>query len=331
MIRRFFLGLVLSLLLVLTAVLLLARHALEQRGPILDPPRELIIADGERLGAIATRLKDKEILVNTDAFMALARWRGSDRQVRSGVYDFPGGATAGEVLDALVEGPQRVRLVSIPEGWTVDQIAEKLDAAGLGSAARYRELAADAAFVASLGVPAKHLEGYLFPDTYSFGDAPEPEDVLRRMSERFFEVFDPALQQEARERGLSVHEITTLASIVESEAAVAEERALISAVFHNRLRRGMPLQADPTVLYGVKGRSRPIRKSDLKRKTAYNTYVIRGLPPGPIANPGRASLVAAVRPTPGARALYFVARNDRTHVFSETLREHSRAVRKYQR
>lgn len=330
MIRRALGVLLVVVLLCLTTSVLLVRSALEARGPRLESPEPVRIRDGESLPKIAKTLEKKKVLVRPEAFLLLARWRRVDRQVRSGVYEFEGGATAGEVLEALVSGPQKFELVSFPEGWTADRIALRLEASGLGPAQRYRELARDPEFARSLGVPADGLEGYLFPDTYSFGESPTPEEVLGRMTARFFEVFDASLRQAAEARGLTVHEATTLASIVETEAAIASERPLISAVFHNRLALGMPLQADPTVLYGT-GRSKPIRRSDLSRATPYNTYVIRGLPPGPIANPGRASLEAAVHPTPGAKALYFVARNDRSHEFNETLAAHTKAVKKYQR
>ncbi|MDG2306560.1 MAG: endolytic transglycosylase MltG [Candidatus Binatia bacterium] len=331
MTRRILGALLIAPLLGLTAILLVVRHTLEERGPRLDVPAAISIGDGESLPAIAARMQQRGVLVRPEAFLALARWRQVDRQVRSGVYEFEGGATAGEVLEALVSGPQRFELVSIPEGWTAERIALRLEAAGLGSAEHYQELAANPDFAASLGVSAGGLEGYLFPDTYSFGDDPTPEEVLGRMTARFFEVFDESLHAAAEAKGLTPHEAITLASIVETEAAIASERPLISAVFHNRLKRGMPLQADPTVLYGVPGRTKPIRRSDLKRATPYNTYVIRGLPPGPIANPGLASLEAAVYPTKGTKALYFVARNDRSHEFNQSLSAHTRAVRKYQR
>ena len=321
---------VVALLLLLCGALFSLRQAMELRAPPVAPQR-ITVADGESLSKIATRLQSKGILTDRRVFLLLARWRSMDRQIRSGSYDFSGNATAGEVLDALVSGPQSLDFVSIPEGWTAEQIAVRLEAAGLGKASRYRELIIDPEFSASLGVPADRLEGYLFPDTYSFGPSPNPEDVLRRMTERFFEVFGAELESQAVSLSLSPHEIVTLASIVEAEAAVASERPRISAVFHNRLRLGMPLQADPTVLYGVEGRQKPIRRSDLKRKTPYNTYVIRGLPPGPIANPGLAALRATVAPTPDSKDLYFVARNDRTHVFSKSLAAHTRAVRRYQR
>jgi len=263
MVRRTLGALAIVFLLGLVGALLVVRSALERRAPLLEQPRAVRIEDGETLATISDRLRREGVLAEPRAFLALARWRGVDRQVRSGVYEFAGGATAGEVLDTLVNGPQRFELVSIPEGWPTDRIALRLEAAGLGPAARYRELAEDPAFAASLGVPADRLEGYLFPDTYSFGDDPNPADVLRRMTARFFAVFDEDLRRAARERGLSLHEAVTLASIIEAEAAIGSERPLISAVFHNRLARGMPLQADPTVLYGVAGRSKPIRKSDL--------------------------------------------------------------------
>ena len=331
MMRRVLGVLWIGILLGSAGAVLLVRSALEQRGPELDEVVAVRIGDGDTLPSIAAKLQEKRVLAQPRAFLALARIRGQDRSVRSGVYEFSGGATASDVLEALVSGPQRFELVSIPEGWNADRIADRLEAAGLGSAERFRELATDPSFARGLGVPADRLEGYLFPDTYSFGEAPTPEDVLSRMVGRFFEVFDDDLRTAAEERGLTVHAAVTLASIVEMEAAVASERALISAVFHNRLARGMPLQADPTVLYGVPGRSKPIRKSDLRRATPYNTYVIRGLPPGPIANPGRAALEAAVQPAPDTKTLYFVARNDRTHEFNENLRDHTRAVRRYQR
>ncbi len=330
MIRRILGTLLIALLLALTGGALVARHTLEQRGPKLASPEAVSIGDGAMLPEIASQLEHRGILVQPEIFLALARWRRVDRHVRSGVYEFEGGATAGEVLQALVSGPQRFELISIPEGWSANRIAERLEAAGLGPTERYLELASDPEFAASLGVSANGLEGYLFPDTYSFGENPTPQEVLGRMTARFFEVFDESLREAAAARGLTPHEAITLASIVEAEAAIASERPLISAVFHNRLTRGMPLQADPTVLYGT-GRPKPIRRSDLKRATPYNTYVIRGLPPGPISNPGLASLEAAVHPTPGAKALYFVARNDRSHEFNETLAAHTRAVRKYQR
>lgn len=331
MVRRILGAVAVVLCLAAVLGLMVVRAELERRSPVFDPPQVVRVADGEPLPALAKRLGEQGVLASPLAFRALARWRGEDRRVRSGLYELGGNATAADVLDALVRGPQKLELVSFPEGWTVERIALRLEAAGLGPAERYRELAEDPTFAAALGVPAPRLEGYLFPDTYSFGDDPTPAEVLGRMTARFHEVTGEPYGRAAAEAGLTLHQAVTLASLVEAEAAVPQERARIAAVFHNRLERGMRLQTDPTVLYGVPGRTPPIRQSDLDRETPYNTYVIPGLPPGPIANPGLSSLDAAVHPLEGTRALYFVARADRTHQFSETLEAHVRAVRQHQR
>lgn len=301
------------------------------RSPAFSPPLVVAVERGEPFAALARTLEEVGAIADARLFTLLARSRGDDRRVRSGEYEIAGGNTAPELLEALVSGKQRLRLVTIPEGLTVVETAVLLEQAGFGTVERFLALAADAAFVASLGVPGSGLEGYLFPDTYAFDGATTPEQIVRTMTERFREMFSPDLVQAAAERGLTIAEAVTLASLVEKEAAVADERTLISAVFHNRLARGMPLQSDPTVLYGVSGGDGRIRAADLVRETPYNTYVIRGLPPGPIANPGRASLEAAVRPAPGVTALYFVSRNDRTHEFNDTLAAHQRAVNRYQR
>lgn len=301
------------------------------RSPVFDPPLVVEVRRGEAFLSLARRLADADAIADARLFTLLARYRGDDRRVRSGEYELAGNATGPDVLDALVSGKQRLRLVTVPEGLTLEQIALVFERAGFGDVARFRALAKDQTFLAQLGLPVPRLEGYLFPDTYALESGTTPEEIVRRMTARFREMFTPELAQAASARGLTVDQAVTLASIVEKEAAIADERPTISAVFHNRLKRGMPLQADPTVLYGVEGSDGRIRSADLTRATPYNTYVIAGLPPGPIANPGRASLEAAVRPADGVTALYFVARNDRTHEFNDTLAGHNRAVNRYQR
>jgi UPF0755 protein len=315
----------------LLAAALVAHAAWFWRSPTFDPPLVVEVRRGEPFLSLARRLADTDAIADARLFTLLARYRGDDRRVRSGEYELAGNATGPEVLDALVSGKQRLRMVTIPEGLTLEQIALLFERAGFGDVARYRALAQDEAFVATLGLPVPRLEGYLFPDTYAFESGATPEEIIGRMTARFREMFTPELAAAAEERGLTVDQAVTLASIIEKEAAIADERPTISAVFHNRLKRRMPLQADPTVLYGVEGSDGRIRSADLARATPYNTYVIPGLPPGPIANPGRASLAAAVRPAPGVTALYFVARNDRTHEFNDTLADHNRAVNRYQR
>jgi UPF0755 protein len=310
----------------------LAYHAaFVWRSAPFAPPLVVAVKRGEPFPALARRLRAAGAIADARVFTLLARVRGDDRRVRSGEYELSGGATGAEVLAALVSGKQRLHLVTIPEGLTLDEIAAIYERAGFGDAERFRALAQDHDFVAGLGLPVARLEGYLFPDTYAFESETTPDEIVRRMTARFREVFTPELAQAASEHGLTVDQAVTLASIVEKEAAVPEERPRISAVFHNRLRRGMPLQSDPTVLYGVSGGDGRIHSADLVRATPYNTYVIPGLPPGPIANPGLASLQAAVRPEPGETALYFVARNDRTHEFNDSLAAHQKAVDRYQR
>ncbi|MBM4243602.1 MAG: endolytic transglycosylase MltG [Deltaproteobacteria bacterium] len=305
--------------------------AIAWRSPAFAPPLVVEVRRGEPFLALARRLADAGAIADARLFVLLARWRGEDRHVRSGEYELSGNATGPEVLAALVSGKQRLRMVTIPEGLNLDEIAQLLERAGFGPADRFRALATKPEFIATLGLPAPRLEGYLFPDTYAFEGGAAPEEIVTRMAARFREVFTADLAQAAAARALTVDQAVTLASIVEKEAAVAAERPTISAVFHNRLKRGMPLQSDPTVLYGVPNTDGRIRSADLVRATPYNTYAIPGLPPGPIANPGRASIEAAVRPAEGVTALYFVARNDRTHEFNDTLAAHNRAVNRWQR
>jgi UPF0755 protein len=186
----------------------------------------------------------------------------------------------------------------------------------------------DVHLLREFALPATGVEGYLFPDTYAFAPLAEPADIVRTMLARFRQ-HSRALEAQRAAAGLSEVEMVTLASVIERETGQADERRLISGVFHNRLRLGMPLQSDPTVLYGRSASSGPITRIDLGDRSPYNTYVHRGLPPGPIANPGRAALEAAVAPA-ATRALYFVSRNDGSHEFSDTLDAHNRAVRQFQ-
>ncbi|HZR83844.1 MAG TPA: endolytic transglycosylase MltG [Candidatus Binatia bacterium] len=306
---------------------------LARRAPELPAPAVVDVAQGQRLSAIAAELEEAGVVRDAHLFALLARARGLDRRIRTGKYEMPGGQTPSEVLDALAFGRRRLFMVTIPEGLTVDEIALLLESAELGPASGFRALARDPEFVRSLALPGdpSNLEGYLFPDTYAFRTSAPAEETLGRMARRFAEVFAGEIAEAASAIGLTAHQAVTLASLIEKEAAVERERPMISAVFHNRLRLGMPLQSDPTAVYGVEGHAGPVTHADLERDTPHNTYRIAGLPPGPIASPGRASLEAAVHPAPGMRALYFVARRDRTHEFSDTLAEHQRAVQRWLR
>jgi UPF0755 protein len=215
-----------------------------------------------------------------------------------------------------------------PEGATVQELARTLEAEGLAGAAEVMQTARDSRVLAALGVAAPSLEGYLFPDSYRFTRGMTSEEMLARMVQHLRAKLGPELQLRAQARGLSINELLTLASIVEREAIAPEERPIIAAVFWNRLRRGMPLQADPTVQYAVAKERRALKRADLQADHPYNTYRHAGLPPGPIASPGLSAIEATLDPAPVAY-LYFVAMDDRRHHFSTTVQEHNAAVARY--
>ncbi len=278
--------------------------------------------------AIAELLKREGIIQNRFLFLLFTMLRGSSDRLKAGEYEFTPSMGLLDVIRILEEGRVLVHKVTIPEGSTVWQIATLLDEEGLVERERFLELTMDTG-VASYYVPeADTLEGFLFPDTYYFIKGVTGEEIIETIIQRFFRTFTSEDELRARKLGMSVYQIVTLASIIEKEAVVDREKAIIAGVFYNRLRRGMRLQADPTVLYGKKHRGR-ITRRDLRTKHPYNTYVQDGLPPGPIANPGEAALKAALHPA-RVSYLYFVSKNDGTHHFSQTLKEHNRAVRKYQ-
>jgi UPF0755 protein len=308
------------------AAFLAARPA----GAAGESPRVVVIPWGAGARQIAGVLADGGVIRSRWAFLALAAVRGNLRLLKPGEYAFAMPASLPEVEAALAEGRTVTHLVTVPEGFTLREVAARLSSAALADADRIQALALDEAFIRSVGLDAPSLEGYLFPDTYRLSKGIPEEDILRRMVGRFHEVFGGPEEGRAQALGLDRHAIVTLASIIEKEARVEEERRLISAVFHNRLRRQMPLQADPSILYSYPERRGRLTQADLRRPDLYNTYTKPGLPPGPIANPGRASLQAALDPAP-VDHLYFVARQDGTHAFSRTLAEHERAVRRYQR
>jgi UPF0755 protein len=299
-------------------------------GPSSVGPVLLGVAEGERFEDIARALERLGVIRSAGAFRLWARLRGRDRGVSWGDYVLQPPMSPMEVLDRLALPPDPVGRITIPEGLTVAETATLLESHGHGPAARFEAILQDPAFLDRSGLPATGAEGYLFPDTYVFPSTMTPERILEAMVVRFRREFEAAVGNRHRVLGLTPHELVTLASLIEEEAARPEERREISAVFHNRLRIGMRLQSDPTVIYGRRDGDRSISRSDLQRPTPHNTYVVAGLPATPIANPGRGSLEAAADPAPGD-ALYFVARGDGSHVFSRSLAEHNAAVDRYQR
>ncbi len=294
--------------------------------------RVVVIPPGKSFHDIARILEENGIIRDRRSFYLLARVEGSVSKVKAGEYEVHTAMTPRAVLSKLVRGEVIQYPVTIPEGFNIYQVADVLEQAKVCSRKIFLEKASDSLFIHSLGINEDSLEGYLFPDTYNFPKGYGEEQVIHQMVARFKTVFSP-LATKAEKMGLSRRDVVILASMVEKEAVDDQERRLISAVFHNRLIRGMALQSDPTAIYGVKERMGPdgrISREDLLRLTPYNTYVVNGLPKGAIANPGLKSLQAVLYPA-DVSYLYFVAKNDGTHYFSSTLEEHNSAVARYQR
>lgn len=288
------------------------------------------VPKGMGFGRLPGHLAAYGVVSHPEALRLYLRLAPPTATLKAGEYALTGAMTPAALLERVTSGRVVLRPFTVPEGLTVAEIAALVEAKGLAPASAVLRLARDPGFIGSLAIDAESLEGYLFPETYHFAKGAEAEDILRAMVGRFLAVYDDAFVRRAEALGLSQREAVTLASIIEKETGVASERPRISAVFHNRLKKNMRLQSDPTVIYGLPDFDGNLRRENLRTPTAYNTYVIAGLPPGPIANPGEESLRAALWPAED-RALYFVSKGDGSHVFSESLDAHNRAVSRYQR
>jgi len=290
--------------------------------------REVRIPEGSSYMEGLGLLEKSRIIDGRTFLLFLGKITGNEKQLKPGYYNLSASMSPIEIFDTLIKGSNIQFTVTIPEGSTLKQIKKNFTEIGLMEDESWG-LVNDSDFISGLGIDAPSLEGYLYPDTYKFPKGTDPETVLRRMVKRLDEIFDGSLQKRAAELDITMNEVLTLASIIEKEAVLDIERPIISGVYHNRLKKKMRLQADPTVLYGLERNEKRIRYRDLKRETPYNTYVIRGLPPGPIASPGIKSIRAALYPD-DVDYLFFVSKNDGTHQFSRTNKEHSRAVALYQ-
>jgi UPF0755 protein len=281
---------------------------------------------------IGERLVSSGVIRDMPTFRTALWMSHKGRVLKAGEYRFDRAMTPFEIIDKMARGDVFVITVTFPEGHTIAEMAKIFEAHGLGTAASFVEAASDASLIRDLDPSAKDLEGYLFPETFALPRRTDASKLVHMMVARFEKVFTPELRQAAAARNLTVRQVVTLASIVEKETAKADERPLVAAVYATRLRIGMPLQCDPTVIYGLVRAGRydgNLHKDDLSFDSPYNTYRYPGLPPGPIASPGRASLEAAVHPA-DADYLYFVSRNDGSHAFARTLEEHNANVQKYQ-
>ncbi len=280
---------------------------------------------------VAQILREKNIISSEHAFRWALWFKGAEREIRGGSVRLTPPLSLNELINQLRQKRPPLVRIQIQEGRPSWQIFRKISRELNISRDSLRNLYQKKLFIRQLGLETNTLEGYLFPDTYFISMDAGPREVLRQFVERFQQIKrQNRLETKAQKHELSLHEAVILASIIEREARIARERSLVSAVYHNRLERGVPLQADPTLLYPHRNYDAPITHSMLKNKNSYNTYEYSGLPPGPISNPGEGSLRASVEPA-DVPYLFFVSRGDGSHVFSETLEQHEKAVKKYQR
>jgi len=332
--KRFFIWVLLPLVIVVGAFV--AWVALGEVQPYKGYAGEEQFVDippGSGPGAIGRRLADAGVIRDTLTFRIELLRSGSGRHLQAGEYRFDKPMTVKDVIAKLAHGDVYLLPITFREGLTIRDMAAVYESKGFGSAAEFRTAAADASLVHDLDPAAKDLEGYLFPNTYNMPRHSTPAQLVARMVAGFERVLTPELRAAAESRGLSVRELVTLASIVEKETGKPEERPLVAAVYANRLKIGMGLQCDPTVIYALERVNRyngNLTRDDLQFDSPYNTYRYRGLPPGPIAAPGRASLESAANPA-DVPYLYFVSRGDGSHVFATTLDEHNRNVYEYQK
>ena len=294
------------------------------------PSKVVVIPNGATFQHVAALLESEGLIKNRAVFVLFAKSQSADRKIRAGEYELNPGMTPAEILSELLNGHVLLHPLTIPEGLTIGQIADLAAQDGLTDRADFLRLAKDREFIASLGIKAETLEGYLYPDTYKFPHPTKAREVLVAMVEQLRQVVRPDLLARMQDLKMTMHEMLTLASVIEKETGSGGERPEISAVFHNRLKKHIPLQSDPTVIYGLPAFDGNLHKKDLSNPSPYNTYRVQGLPPGPIANPGIQAIRATLYPS-DSRSLYFVSRNDGTHQFSRTLIEHNQAVEKYQK
>jgi UPF0755 protein len=290
-----------------------------------DPVR-FTVPQGSGMIAIADTLANREIIRWPTVFRLYARYQGAERSVKPGTYEMQRGTAWSEILDRMVAGDVVTLSVVVPEGWTATQIAARIaEATGAHADSVIRDVLSEE-FAADLDVPGPTLEGYLYPATYVFPVGVGPRQVIRTMVARYHQAWTPELRARADSMGLDEREVVTLASIVEKEARRWTERDTIAAVFLNRLRINMPLQADPTVQYALGSHQSRLLYAhiDSVADHPYNTYRRRGLPPGPIASPSQAAISATLAPA-DVDFLYFVARPDGSHIFTRSLAEHNRA------
>jgi UPF0755 protein len=283
--------------------------------------------------SVAKTLEKRGVIKNAELFTFFARIRGGAGRMKIGEYSFRKNMRPSEVLNILISGRSIEHKITIPEGFNIYEIADSFEDSGIAKRGEFLKIVKDPALVQMLlGENYSSLEGYLYPETYKYTKFTDVKTLVVEMVKNFNQVYDELIKQ-FPPNGMTKNEIVTLASIVEKETGAGFERPLVASVFYNRMKKKMRLQTDPTIIYGIADLTGKIpdniHKADITRPTRYNTYVINGLPPGPICNPGKEALAATLHPGT-SEYLYFVSYNDGTHKFSKDFREHNQAVKKYQ-
>lgn len=284
--------------------------------------------EGYSLKKIAGQLEQTGVVSSEKLFILYARLKGAEGGVKAGAYLFNDGMTPAVILHKLLTGDVYVRRFAVPEGYSMYQIAELLGRRGIVGREAFLEQCVNPELLAELGIRATSVEGYLYPCTYDIAPRTTAADLVREMVSQFRKHLSAELETRSAAARLSTEEILTLASMVEKEAVAPADKPLIASVFFNRLKKKMPLQSDPTAVYKIRAFAGKVSSKDIMIDSPYNTYKIRGLPPGPIGNPGRDAIEAVLNPAQ-TKYLYFVSRMDGSHYFSTNLEEHNRAVNKY--
>lgn len=312
----------------IAVVVLSASLFIYARLPIDSAKTTTVLVDvptGSSLMKVINILGDAGLVKQKLLFHVLVAIKGGARSIRAGEYEFTTSLSPSELVDKLIHGDVKNYPVTIYEDYSLKQVAEQLKKYKLIHEDVFFQLAERKEFLSSLGIRGDSIEGYLFPDTYFFNRSMTTRQIMRIMVERFWSKISPEMINQAAEKGLNTHQFVTFASLVGKESGYSAEKPMIAAVFYNRLKKGIPLQSDPTTVYDLKDFNGKILRRHYKRESPYNTYIIRGLPPGPIANPGLDSFQAVLRPA-DVNYLYFVSQKDGTHFFSSSLVAHNDAI-----
>lgn len=294
------------------------------------PKRVVEVRQGEGARVVALRLQEAGVIRSAAVFRRLARVSGTHKEIKVGAYSFTSGVTLYNVLQHMASPKAGVVSLFVPEGATVRKIGGLVQSSLGVDSALFVAYCRSREFARTQGVTASSLEGYLFPSSYEFYWKVPPEEIIGKMYQGFESAWKEVSAKVPQPETLDIGKIVTMASLIEAETGVDSERVLVSQVFHRRLKLGYPLQCDPTVIYAIGETRRGLSREDLKFRSPYNTYLVRGLPPGPICNVGRAALAAALAPA-STKYLYFVAKGGGGHIFSETLDQHNRAVYRLRR